>query len=120
MKAQMMKMIEIFETDNELVRQYRRAINHWGPDVQKSKALEELDKLRKEVLRDVFTNGRNRDRLLDEMGDVANMMNQLMMLHIISPVELDEVMKRKMKRTMERIDREVEAGEKSYYECEVE
>lgn len=107
-------------TGFDMWKMYRKALNHYGPNLQKGKAIEELDELRKEILQDMFSNGRNRDRVLYEMADVMNIIYQIRELHRIGDRELLEVMNRKMIRTMERIDKEVATGTKSYYECEVD
>lgn len=106
-------------TDIDTWKMYRKALNHYGPNLLRGKAIEELDELRKEILQDMFMNGRNRDRVLNEMADVMNMIYQIRELHRIGDRELLEVMKRKMIRTMERIDKDVATGTKSYYACEV-
>ena len=84
---------------------FRRVIKHYGETTQKEKALEELKELRLEIRRDLDGNG-DRQALLEEISDVMNMCLQLCLIHGFDTSDFIPEMERKMRRTLERIEKE--------------
>jgi len=84
---------------------YKRVIEHYGKRNQLEKAVEELGELIDEVGK-IGTRLYSSDNLLMELADVQNMINQLKLIFNFSDAEVEKVMLEKMKRTIERIDKE--------------
>ena len=78
------------------------AANHFGLDIQKRKAKEEMDELA-ELLGDYSVPDRAlRAARIEELADVYNMLDQLCILWDCED-EVRDTAERKMERTMERI-----------------
>ncbi|MCL1998037.1 MAG: hypothetical protein FWG65_04635 [Turicibacter sp.] len=76
----------------------RLALKKWGKDAEVLQTLEELAELSKELLKNVNRGGDNRDKIVEEMGDVYIMLEQLKSVYAVSERELAEVMGGKLAR----------------------
>ena len=82
-----------------------RIIKHYSPDAQVVKATEELSELIAELSRDAIGDG-NKISIVEEMADVLVMIEQLMIIYDIEPLEIDEVFNEKVNRTLNKIENE--------------
>ena len=80
-------------------------IAHYGPDAQIVKSMEELSELTVELAKDMNAQG-NRIAIAEEMADVLVMIEQLMIIYDIEPLEIDEVFNEKVNRTLNKIENE--------------
>lgn len=74
---------------------YERVIEKYGKKHQLNKAIEELDELKDEILKELDGNG-DMACLVSELADVSNMLRQLQIIFGISHLHLDFEMGRKM------------------------
>lgn len=79
---------------------HKKAIEHYGNDAQIEKTIEELDELKIELFRDK----KDVKRIMEELADVYNMIEQIMIIYKISNKMLYENMRGKMIRTLENIE----------------
>lgn len=56
---------------------YKKALDRWGPQLQKVVAIEEFAELIKEISHDIRWNGGNVERIVEEMADAEIMLEQL-------------------------------------------
>lgn len=80
----------------------QRIIEHFGAEHQLKKTVEELTELTLAIQH--YLNGRsNREELVEEMGDVENMLSQTRRILKIDLNEIEEVIRQKEERTLERM-----------------
>jgi uncharacterized protein YabN with tetrapyrrole methylase and pyrophosphatase domain len=81
---------------------YKYVIDYYGNDKQIEKAIEELRELRLELWRALRGNA-DKERILDEISDVYNVLAQVEMIYEIESGEIVRRMQKKMTRQLERI-----------------
>lgn len=86
---------------------YRKIIDHYGPEAQKVKAIEELSELQKEIAKDLIGQG-SIENIAEEIADVQIMLRQLQMIYEIENDDVEKIMREKILRTCHRIDLESE------------
>ena len=91
----------------------KQIANHFGIDNQMIKTVEELAELSQVICKiqlDGMTD-QSYENLVEEIGDVEIMIDQLKLLHNISEYGLNEIKEEKIERTMKRHKiRSVECG----------
>lgn len=75
----------------------QKAIETFGKDYQLTVAIEELSELAKELCK-FKRYGNNRNKIIEEMGDVCIVLSELMLILEIEPEELDEAEAEKIER----------------------
>lgn len=87
---------------------YDMAINHWGVEKQMTKAVEEMAELTKEICKIQLDDGPalNTANLVEEIADVRIMLDQIEWMFQIFP-NVEEVIQYKLKRTKERIEKDL-------------
>ena len=86
---------------------YGKIIDHYGPEAQKVKAIEELSELQKEIAKDLIGQG-SIENVAEEIADVKVMTEQLQLIYGIEHSQVRDIMREKILRTLHRI---VLAGE---------
>lgn len=86
---------------------YGKIIDHYGPEAQKVKAIEELSELQKEIAKDLIGQG-SIENVAEEIADVKVMTEQLQLIYGIENCDVEKIMREKILRTCHRI---VLAGE---------
>jgi NTP pyrophosphatase (non-canonical NTP hydrolase) len=71
---------------------YKKAIETWGAERQKQKAIEELSELIRAIARD------DRDNVIEEISDVITMIKQLRILYNITLQETHDSFENKQKK----------------------
>lgn len=84
----------------------KRAILHYGPEVQKVKALEELAELQCEITHEMGGRG-DYNHVAEEIADVEIMLEQLKQMYNIR-ARVDRERQRKITRLKERMDNDGE------------
>lgn len=80
-----------------------RIIHAFGVQSQKIVAMEEMAELTKEICKDM--RGKlNRDGMIEEIADTQIMLWQLREIYDIKPSEIEAMVKKKIKRTIMRIN----------------
>jgi len=74
-----------------------KAIEHWGKELQINKAIEEMNELIFELNKFLTTKG-DRRKIIREMADVLNTLEQQCLIHNIDPNEIAAEQDRKMER----------------------
>lgn len=105
-----------------MIEKYLYIINHFGVDAQLDKLREEIFEFEEAALQlqeiafnmegdlgDVETYHQKRTHVIEEMGDVLNILSQFVFYYGIEKPELDGIMDEKLERTLKRI-------EEGYYE----
>lgn len=82
---------------------WERAIKHFGKEAQMLKTQEECQELAEVIHFELKEVPVGRDRVLEEIADVYNMIHQLAMIYEISENEICKKAYEKMERTMDRI-----------------
>lgn len=82
---------------------FQQVINHYGEIAQKEKAIEELRELEHEIWEEMDKHDYDYSKMLSEMADVYNMLEQLRIIYGFSRSDVYKERNRKMQRTMERI-----------------
>lgn len=77
---------------------YAKVLNHYGYVKQTQKILEEMNELADAIM--------GHGNILEELADVMNVLEQLKIMTGTENTGLFEVMTNKMKRTLERIEKE--------------
>lgn len=85
---------------------YDKVIEHYGKTAQKEKAIEELEELKAEIWDELQHSEYDMRKMVSEISDVYNMLQQLRRIYGITWDEVDVEMRRKMQRTLERIKEE--------------
>lgn len=80
-------------------------LEHYSPEAQKVKAIEELAELQTEIARDLNGQG-DIKHITSELADALIMIAQLMVIYDIEPKELDGDMAYKLNRQLKRIQEE--------------
>lgn len=78
-------------------------IDYWGEEKQKTKAIEELSELQKELCKNLIGQS-NEKALKEEIADVQLMINQLMIIYGFTKNGIEYCMNQKIKRTRDIID----------------
>lgn len=86
---------------------YEKIIDHYGPEAQKVKAIEELSELQKEIAKDLIGQG-NIENVAEEIADAKVMIEQLQMIYEIENDDVEKIVREKILRTCHRIDLESE------------
>lgn len=86
-------------------KELERIIKHYGRRQQHIKAVEEMSELTKEICK-YFCNEGNKQNLEEEMADVQIMINQLMIMHGITPSDIEYQMNQKILRTIKRMEKQ--------------
>ena len=86
---------------------YKQVIRHYGPTAQLKKTIEELEELKEEI-KDLLNDGGDRDKMLEELADVYNMIRQLQIIMRFDDIDINRVATEKMNRTQLRIQDELE------------
>lgn len=81
---------------------YGKIIDHYGPEAQKVKAIEELSELQKEIAKDLIGQG-SVECVAEEIADVQVMIEQLQIIYGIDHSQVKDIMREKILRTMHRI-----------------
>lgn len=79
-------------------------IRHYGLSAQTSKAVEELIELSEILVKYMNKGDLDRNGLYEEMADVIIMLFQLKIMYGINTATLQQVIDRKIDRTLERMD----------------
>lgn len=91
---------------------HKRVIEHYGEKAQLGKAMEELVELQCELLNYTGLGVRdNRDKILSELADVCNMIEQIAIIFEFMGLEIVTEQNQKMIRTLKRIDADDKSGE---------
>lgn len=88
-------------------RKIEAILKHYSPESQTVKAIEELAELQVELARLLLDRG-NRKNMISELADVFIMMVQIGAIYDVDPEELDDVVRYKLDRQLERIEEEAE------------
>ena len=80
------------------------ALEKWGKVSQVMMALEEMGELTNALLKNINRNKNNEQDILEEIGDVYIMLEQLKMIYNISEHELKELMDKKLDRLKNRLE----------------
>lgn len=78
-------------------------LNHYSPQAQTIKAIEELAELQTELARDLNGQGDVYD-IMTELADVVIMIAQLMYIYKVDPKDLDKEIAFKLERQVKRIE----------------
>ena len=78
-------------------------LEHYGPEAQTVKAIEELAELQAELAK-MLNKQSGHDALISEMADVYIMLTQLVVIFDIDVEEIDLEMSRKIDRQIRRIE----------------
>lgn len=81
---------------------YSEIIKHYGEEHQVLLAVEEMQELSKELLKNSNRKIKNVHDIKQELADVMVMLKQLMIIYEITEDELTDIMAKKIFRTMER------------------
>lgn len=84
----------------------KKIIIHYGAYNQISKTVEELIELSEVLIKDVNKSEFDKERLYEELADVWVMLAQLKIIYNINYDELQMIIDQKIKRTLDRIDKE--------------
>ena len=90
----------------KLEKSYRKVINYYGINNQQFKLIEEMKELKDEIEYSIITKGKNKTNIISEISDVLNMISQVMIIYDFDIKEVEEIMTRKMKRQIKRIEEE--------------
>ena len=82
-----------------------RILNHYEPEAQTVKAIEELAELQAELSRLLLKQG-DIEAMKSELADVVIMTSQLMYIFNVDPEELDEIVAFKLDRQLQRMGEE--------------
>ena len=82
-----------------------KIIEHFGKDMQKVKAIEELSELMKELSKDLIGKG-NKDNILEELADVYVMLQQVEDIYGFEPKAVKDMIDYKVQRTINYIEKE--------------
>lgn len=82
----------------------KKIIVHHGAFTQVNKAVEELIELSEILIKDVNKGEIDKEHLYEELADVYVMLEQLKIIYNIDEAGLQDIIDRKIKRTMERIE----------------
>ena len=88
-------------------KQLKKILNHYGPEAQKKKSIEELSELITLLAREQ-TGRVKKEELIEEIADSYNMLDQLVMIYGIKE-EVKAIRKAKIERTLDHIN-EVDCG----------
>lgn len=80
-----------------------KALEHFGFNHQKVKAVEELSELQNAILRDLDGRG-NYNNIVEEIADVEIMLIELKAMYQIPPSEIEEMKAKKILRLKRRIE----------------
>lgn len=80
-----------------------KALEHFGFNRQKVKAVEELGELQNAILRDLDGRG-NYNNIVEEIADVEIMLIELKAMYEIPPSEIEEMKAKKILRLKRRIE----------------
>lgn len=94
--------LETIIVDDETDVWLLKAIEHFGEEAQKRKAVEELLELGQAILKDMATHSEI-EHIYEEIADVEIMLQQLRMIYNIQEVYIDEFKKEKLERLAKRI-----------------
>ena len=83
-----------------------KILNHYDPEAQTVKAIEELAELQAELSRLLIKQG-DIEAMKSELADVVIMTSQLMYIFNVDPEELDEIATFKLDRQLQRIEEEL-------------
>ena len=86
----------------------KRIIKHYGHTTQFNKCVEELSELIRALVRD------NKSNLIEEIADVYIMLDQIMVMCNIPEETIDEMINKKIYRTLWRME---EHDKKSEHKC---
>lgn len=81
----------------------KRIVEYYGPERQKSKAVEELVELTEVIVKNINKAFISIDDLYSEVADVEIMIRQLKLIFNMDDARLDDEMHRKVSRTLDRI-----------------
>lgn len=81
---------------------YKIIIEHYGKEMQKIVAIEELAELQKEITKDL-RGKTNETGLIEEIADVEIMLEQLKAMYEIDKDQLEKIKELKIQRTLERM-----------------
>ncbi len=81
-----------------------KALEHWGADLQRTVAIEELSELTKELCKDARGIGK-RDNIIEEMADVIVVLTTLQLIYDVADTELESNIQIKMKRLTDILKR---------------
>ena len=82
----------------------QKAVEKWGKNKQVLCTIEEMNELSKELLKDVNRKESNREKIVEEIGDLLIMLNQLKIIYNIKDHELTDTINRKMEKIKHRIE----------------
>ena len=87
--------------------QINAILEHYGEELQRIKACEELAELQVEIFHnssvDVMDSNDNYDKVVSEIADVYIMLEQLVKIYAIQKKDIDNRMTQKLRRTEDRI-----------------
>lgn len=85
--------------------QLQGIINHYGADHQKDKLFEEIAELQKEVCKEKDGKG-DIQHIAEEMADVYIMLQQMQLIYGIKDEQIEQVVQKKIERTLDVIEGE--------------
>ena len=86
-----------------MIEKYNKIFNYFGYETQRRKMNEEMQELNDAIL--LYENGNGDiNNVIEEIGDLFNVINGFMAFYEITTEEVETVMKSKLDRTIDRID----------------
>lgn len=86
-----------------MLEDYKKVFNYFGYENQRRKLNEEIQELNDEIL--LYEKGiGDIDNIIEELGDLFNVLNGFIIDYEIENDELKRVMDKKLNRTIKRID----------------
>ena len=89
--------------NDEYVKLLNLANDKLGKEFQVMLALEEMAELAKELIKNINRKENNIQKIIEEIGDVCILLEQLKIVYNISEQELSNVVDKKMERLRSRI-----------------